>query len=66
VIDVIESIGFHTVTDTTEVDSLYNETAPGGYRVITKKSGEETPLDIELLFNAVINGTNLEIHESDI
>jgi len=66
VIDVIESVGFHTVTDTVGVESLYNETAPGGYRVITKKNGEETPLDIELLFNAVINGTKLEIHESDI
>ncbi len=66
VIDVIESVGFHTVSDTTGTEFLYNEAAPGGYRVITKKNGEESPLDIELLFNAVTNGTKLEIHESDI
>lgn len=66
VIDVIESVGFHTLTDISDIEFLYNEAAPGGFRVITKENDNETPLDIELLFNAVTNGTKLEIHESDI
>lgn len=66
VIDVTESLAFHTVSDIVNTDCLYHETAPGGYRILKAKSKMETPLDIELLFNAVTNGTNLEIHESDI
>lgn len=66
VLDVTESVEFHTVSDISTGEYLYNEQAPGGYRVITKKNGSDTPLDIELLFNAVTNGTKLEIHESDI
>ncbi len=66
VLDVTGSMEFHTVSDISTAEYLYNEPAPGGYRVITKKNGADTPLDIELLFNAVTNGTKLEIHESDI
>lgn len=66
VIDVTDSLGFHTVTNIKNEEFLYNEQAPGGYRVITKNNGAETPLDIELLFNAVTSGTKLEIYESNI
>jgi hypothetical protein len=30
------------------------------------KNGVETPLDIELLFNAITSGTKIEIDESNI
>lgn len=66
VLDVSQSLVFHTVSDLKNTDCLYSELAPGGYRILAKKNGTETPIDIELLFNAVTNGTNFEIHESDI
>ena len=66
VLDVSQNLAFHTVSDVVNTDCLYNESAPGGYRILTKKNGTETPTDIELLFNAVTNGIKLEIHESDI
>jgi len=66
VLDVTENLAFHTVSDVLNTDCLYQETAPGGYRILMPKKGPETPIDIELLFNAVTNGTKLEIHESDI
>ncbi len=63
IIKVIDNYAFHTVSELHEGDYLYNEVAPGGYRVLTAKNGIETPLDIELLFNALTSGINLEIHE---
>jgi ABC-2 type transport system ATP-binding protein len=30
---------------------------PGGYKVITPQEGRESSVDIELLFNAISNGT---------
>ncbi|TAJ11679.1 ABC transporter ATP-binding protein [Marinilabiliaceae bacterium JC017] len=66
VTDVSQNLAFQTVSDLHNIDCLYNETAPGGFRVLKRKNGMETPLDIELLFNAITNGTKLEIHESDI
>lgn len=66
VFDVTRNFAFNTVSDMHNVDCLYKETAPGGYRILQHKNGIETPLDIELLFNAITNGTKLEIHESDI
>lgn len=66
VFDVIENFAFQTVSDIRSNNYLYHETAPGGYRVIKKNSGTETALDIELLFNAITTGTNLQTYESDI
>ncbi|MCW3804653.1 ABC transporter ATP-binding protein [Plebeiibacterium marinum] len=41
-------------------DVFYYEIAPGGYNVLKPKNGVETAIDLELLFNALINGTKLE------
>jgi ABC-2 type transport system ATP-binding protein len=35
---------------------IYSEQVPGGFKIITPKNGQETIIDIELLFNAVTNG----------
>lgn len=35
---------------------LYSEIIPGGYKVITPQANGESPVDIELLFNAITNG----------
>lgn len=58
VFEVTQKYAFHSVVSLSE-DNLYYETAPGGYRVVKEKNGAETSLDIELLFNAIINGTKL-------
>lgn len=63
IIKITDTYAFHTVSELSNGDYLYNEVAPGGYRVLTAKNGIETPLDIELLFNALTSGINLEIHE---
>ncbi|MEN8138413.1 MAG: ABC transporter ATP-binding protein [Bacteroidota bacterium] len=65
-IDVSESLSFETVSDTTGIDFVYSENVAGGHRVVKQKDKSGTPLDIELLFNAVTNGSKFEIHESDI
>ncbi|MBU3914405.1 ABC transporter ATP-binding protein [bacterium] len=43
---------------------LYSEEVPGGYSVISKnEAGEEGPVDIEFLFNAVTGHSDAVIHE---
>jgi ABC-2 type transport system ATP-binding protein len=66
IFDVSENYSFMTVSDISTNDFLYQESAPGGYRVIKNKNGVETPLDIELLFNAITNGTKIENNEPNI
>ena len=52
---------FKTLSSIENTKSLiYHEKCPGGYRTITMAdNGEETDIDIELLFNAVINKARL-------
>lgn len=66
VLKVCQNVAFHTVSSITGVDCLYQEAAPGGYRILQAKNGDETQLDIELLFNALISGTKIEIDERSI
>ncbi len=66
VYDICQHYSFHASTDLTSHNYIYHEESLEGYRGIKHKNGEETQLDIELLFNAITSGTNLEIHESDI
>ena len=40
----------------TDEGALYSEVSAGGYKVIRKNDGQETDINLELLFNAVING----------
>lgn len=63
IINLTENYAFYTISELDKTDYLYKEVAPGGYRVITAKNGIETPLDIELLFNALTSGINIEINE---
>lgn len=63
IFNVIENYSFRTVSELRNEKYIYNEVAPGGYRVLTNKNGTETPLDIELLFNALTSGINLELHD---
>ncbi len=65
-LDISDKYGFYTVSHLNGDDYLYKEMAPGGYRVIKGGYQQDTPIDIELLFNAIVNGTKLEIHEPSI
>ena len=58
VLDVVDKYAFHTVSSIGE-NEIYYERSPGGFRVLKEKNGVETPLDIELLFNAVTHGAKL-------
>jgi ABC-2 type transport system ATP-binding protein len=41
-------------------EPIYHEKCPGGYRLICPAGhGEESEIDIELLFNAIVNKANL-------
>jgi len=48
---------FTTTSSPDGDDVLYREMVPGGYKVITPQTGGDSPVDIELLFNAISNGT---------
>ncbi|TKG93438.1 ABC transporter ATP-binding protein [Puteibacter caeruleilacunae] len=45
-------------------DVIYHESYAGGYRVMAPADGEETDVDIELLFNAVLTNQSLK-HKSN-
>ena len=57
--EVSEKYAFNTVRDVDESQSLYAEVAPGGFRVMKPVNGVPTDVDIELLFNAVIQGIQI-------
>lgn len=41
-------------------EPIYHEKCPGGYRILCPANDEyETDIDIELLFNAIVNKANL-------
>jgi ABC-2 type transport system ATP-binding protein len=45
-------------------DAIYSEAVPGGYRMMMPNGYAETEIDIEILFNAIIKGKNIE-HYAD-
>jgi ABC-2 type transport system ATP-binding protein len=54
--EISEKYAFTTSTNLTGIGSLYHEIAPGGFKVMKPANGIQTEVDIELLFNAAING----------
>lgn len=51
---------FRTVETLAGIENIiYNERCPGGYRILTHAREQESHVDIELLFNAVVNKLNL-------
>ena len=39
-----------------EEDYLYKEMAPGGYKILTTTATQSNDIDLEILFNAAVNG----------
>lgn len=62
VFNISQEMQFKTVTSLSDIElPIYHEKYLGGYRIITEASQqEETEIDIELLFNAIINKTTLK------
>lgn len=56
IFEITGNYAFKTVNSIDEHMPMYQERIPGGYKIITPKNGEETDLDIELLFNAATQG----------
>lgn len=55
--DISSKLHFTTTASADAEDILYRETIPGGYKVITAQSDGSSSVDIELLFNAISNGS---------
>ncbi|HNW51896.1 MAG TPA: ABC transporter ATP-binding protein [Prolixibacteraceae bacterium] len=54
--EISEKVAFSTVTSLEGSQCLYHEIAPGGFNIMKPANGNTTEVDIELLFNATING----------
>ena len=55
--DISSKLHFATTSSADGENVLYREIVPGGYKVITPQTGGHSSVDIELLFNAISNGT---------
>lgn len=55
--DISSKLRFTTTSSAEGENILYSEMVPGGYRVITPQTDGSSSVDIELLFNAISNGT---------
>jgi ABC-2 type transport system ATP-binding protein len=55
--DITSKLHFATTTSPEGENILYSEMVPGGYKVITPQADGSSSVDIELLFNAISNGT---------
>ena len=58
--EIAEKYAFTTTSILDANESLYHEVAPGGFKVLKPVNGIPTEVDIELLFNAVINGVQFK------
>lgn len=56
---ITDSLAFSTASSLDRSDIIYSELVPGGYKIITPNHGNDTAIDIELLFNSVISGKQL-------
>ncbi|ASB48979.1 ABC transporter ATP-binding protein [Alkalitalea saponilacus] len=56
---ISERYAFSTVSSISDKNPLYTEVGPAGHRVILPLNGSSTPVDIELLFNAIVKGVIL-------
>lgn len=58
--EIAERYNFVSTTQADLAEALYQEEVPGGYRAMVPAQGEETEVDLEVLFNAVLQGKYLE------
>ncbi|MFY0600930.1 MAG: ABC transporter ATP-binding protein [Cyclobacteriaceae bacterium] len=58
-LDISAELSFSLSPSNDDPNILYSEIIPGGYKVITEQLNGSSSIDIELLFNAVTQGTQL-------
>jgi ABC-2 type transport system ATP-binding protein len=57
--EISQKVSFVTGTENDQAGSIYSEAVPGGYRLMVPNSGDETTVDIEVLFNAITKGKKI-------
>jgi ABC-2 type transport system ATP-binding protein len=57
--DIANKYAFATASQLDETEALYHELAPGGFKIMKLAKGTATDVDIELLFNATIQGVTI-------
>jgi ABC-2 type transport system ATP-binding protein len=57
IFEISSRLHFATAPSAEGENILYGEMVPGGYKVIMPQTGGSSSVDIELLFNAISNGT---------
>jgi ABC-2 type transport system ATP-binding protein len=55
--DISSKLNFSSSSSAEGEDVLYSEMVPGGYKIITPQTSGDSPVDIELLFNAISSGS---------
>lgn len=55
--EISSKLSFVQARDLTGLEVLYKEDVLGGHAVMCRKNGEETEIDLELLFNGVVSNT---------
>lgn len=55
--EISSKLSFVQTKDLDGLEVLYNEDVLGGHAVMCRKNGEETKIDLELLFNGVVSNT---------
>jgi ABC-2 type transport system ATP-binding protein len=63
VCDISSRLSFVQTKELNHLDVIYKEDVLGGHAVICRKNGEETEIDLELLFNGVVSNTENVINE---
>jgi ABC-2 type transport system ATP-binding protein len=58
--EISEKYSFTTTTNLEGIESIYTEAAPGGFKIMKAANGIPTEVDIEVLFNATINGVQFK------
>ena len=58
--EISNKVNFISGTSNEVKGAIYSEAVPGGYRLVMPNGHPETEVDIELLFNAIINGKKIE------
>lgn len=56
-VDISSKLSFVQTRDLTDLEVIYSEEVLGGHAVVCRKNGEETKIDLELLFNGVVSNT---------
>ena len=61
--EISEQYNFVSTTQAHLPQAIYQEEVPGGYRAMVPAQGDETDVDLEVLFNAVSSGKTCRVRK---